>query len=42
MGGMPFRIRSPVAVRYPSLAMNELLVQRPIDAWAATIRKQNG
>lgn len=27
---------------YPVPAMNLLLVQRPIDAWAATISKQNG
>jgi hypothetical protein len=27
---------------YPSPTMNELLVQRPIDGWAATISKQNG
>ncbi len=27
---------------YPVPAMNLLLAQRPIDAWAATISKQNG
>ncbi len=27
---------------YPVSAMNMLLAQRPQDAWAATISKQNG
>jgi hypothetical protein len=31
-----------IAVLYPSPTMNKLLVRRPIDAWAATISKQNG
>jgi len=31
-----------IVARYPLGAMHEILVQRPQDAWAATVTRQNG